>query len=167
MYIAQCCKMYSSDNGSFMRLNFFFWNKVSCSTGCPGKLCVVEGDLEFMVLLPPPPQYWDYEYKPPFHFLCGSVDQTQGFMHVRQALNGWNYFPSPRPHYIEYFPWQTSVGNQAFSGKLCMSTFGAWFIFLLKFLSISDGKVFKKITYLPDSWSWRSLHPFLMTQGCS
>lgn len=44
-------------------------------------LNVAEDDLVLLIFLPPHPG------------LCGAVDQTQGFMHGRQALYQLSYIP--------------------------------------------------------------------------
>lgn len=63
-----------------------FQNRVSSS---PGRLPVLiaKDDLELQILPPLPPKHWDDRHAPP-PGLCNTDDCTQGFTHVRQALDG-------------------------------------------------------------------------------
>lgn len=46
---------------------------------------MVEGDLELLILLDPPPECWNSSYAPPHLVLCGAGDRTYDFVFARDA----------------------------------------------------------------------------------
>lgn len=73
-------------------LILFFGDKVSWNPVWTGTHCVVKDDLELLILLPPPPRFWNYRCPPPWpgpHTILMKKPLVRGRGQVNSSGNEW------------------------------------------------------------------------------